>query len=901
MRTSALAAGIVAVLIAAYFLFFDQDPAENHGSAENGSSAPAQPEVVDAAPARPEAADAPAIERVQAAPTAPSSAPTLAQVPADYAGPWLTVEVVLGEEERPVPAALVTAMTPDESRQEEIMMLFLSGTTVSRMLEAFGENYPTDASGRARIPLPRNHGFLAATTEDLFGLSEWDPGAQSGNADATLRLRVDPSASVRVEVVDGAGQPLAGVPVAIRLGDVGFSFDLLRERTGSDGRAHFMHAAAFLGEMMPEGFGGFQVALATPLPEPVFAPCDLQEPPQEPLRLVMPDHGAVEVRVIHADGRAPEDGQLVFLAAEAEEDEYDFLPAGMPVSGAAAVGLVGGVARFDYVGLGLQLAASTRFPGAPSLTETAEPGPGHAGELRAFELVEVLDYPILIGRLLDETGAALSGRSIVLELEDGNRSDFFDPFSPGEESETDAAGAFRLALSAEHMQALPQRAAFRIDGGDGAPAMQAEFTLPRLRVGENDLGELQAVAAPLLASGRVVGADGAPLADASVTPMSWYSWDEDDPTHGDWNQDWERRIECETDGRFVLHGAADPHGLRLQVEAIGFIAREVELPPGTEDCEIRLDVAGELSGRLLLDEGIPVSELHLSLTLLDSGPDGESSHWSSPDDDGAFSFGGLPHGFGRLTVATDWGEDEDTLLAAVDGIAFGPGVAADPRLDPIDLRGRIHMVRIHARGEDGSTIQAMGVRDAEDPSRYWWGQRGEVVALSARPIGELVISAAGWRTARATAAGDAVEVVMRPGPEVLLTIPPGAARVGDIRLGASLAIAEEGFEEWSEGSGSGFFGGDGTLILRVSDPGDYSVTFIAQRAEEPDPEEWDFSWLQPEDGDSPRIAVRDVAGRQVFALAPPAAEAIRRAVEADEAGGDTPLIIPGELPEPPYR
>jgi hypothetical protein len=747
---------------------------------------------------------------------------------------------------------------------------------VPELLAALGRTHRADTAGRLRLPLPADRSLLAAEDGDEFALAELVPQTEGPPEDRVVRLALAPSHELTIEVVDEAGRPLAGVPVSLRFSDENFSFDFLRALTGADGVARMKHALAFLEASGPGADMPCSAAIVTPQREPVQQRLDLEHPPADPVRLVMPASGTVEVEVVRSDGAAAEEGQLVFLSRpqHTAEDDDDFFIPGLPGFDSVAARVAGGRAVFGFVGLGLDLQATTVYGDAPESSRVRARGPERAGETALLRLVESLDYPVLAGRLLGPDSAPLAG--LRAEFHVAAEEDVFG-IGSAHATVTAADGGFRLALPSHARIPTAQPAEFRIGAGAAAGALVAEFELPPLVAGENALGDLRAREAAVLVSGRVVGAGGAPVPGATLCPMEWVQWDEDDPTDGTWLDEWDKSRDAGPDGSFVFYGDPPAAGLRLAVSAPGFLGREVEAAPGTRDLLIRLDAGGSLRGRLLVDEGVPVDELNLALLVPGSGFEDEEQLWTSAaQEDGSFAFHGLRPGSARLSVALSWEGKDENLVARVDGIAVGPGAEQDPRLDPLDLRGRLHHCRIRARGEDGERVEELRAWREEAPDSSFHGWAGEVLVMSTQPLARLTVSAPGWRRQTVDAAQPVVDVRLRRGPELLLAVPPAAARADGAALGVQIVSRSDG--DWSE-LPRGFFAADGTLRLHLQEPGDYGVVFLAARGGPPDPDDWDFAWIEPDGGGAREsFIVRDVAGAQSFTLAPPSAEALRTAL-----------------------
>ena len=888
MRRPLLLAGVL-LLIASAVIFLLQQEEPGMGAAANGTQSPAEkvagaemPKPADGASPTQE----PGVGRTEARVETPGAG---ASVGAEHPGPWLDVEVVSGPAALPAPFARVMLLTPEESRQEELMMSFLTGVTVPELLSQQGETHVTDKSGRARVPMPLRPGLIAAELDNGFVLKEWEPSSDATAMDGALRLVLEPSTSVDILVVNAAGQPVVGAPVSIRFGDENFQMDFLRDQTGADGIARMKHVPMFLGTFMPGMELPCHVALLSPLPTPVAAPLNLRELPTSPIKLVMPDTGRLEIATQLVDGTPVADGQIVFLSRPSErpEDDDDFFIAGLPGFDSIAVRTSGGVAVFGFVGLGMDLQATSVFPAAPESTQMRGRGPERAGETTRWMMKESLDFPILTGQLLDAAGVPLAGRNAALSIPD-EVNEF--GMEPSRKLTTGADGSFRIAMRSHEMLPRPQPAEFMIDGATLADTLQVGFEIPPLGIGENSVGSLRARPAPVLAAGRILGVDGAALPGATVCKMNWMQWDEDDLSQGIWVENYGNEVACAPDGSFTLFGAPRATGLRLLAEAPGYLQKEVEAIPGVRNLEIRLSAGGTLRGRLLADEGIPLDDFVITLELVDQRMSEDSQRWASIDGaDGNFSIEGLSPGVGTLSVRTGWGSDDDTRIARIEGIALGPDAVPDPRLDPLDLRGRLHACRVHAKTEDGEVISEFQVWLEEDSESQFHGWNGEVTVMSVKPLVRVVVSAPGFRLSTVDAVKSEIEVTLRKGPELLLRLPPSAARCDDVALGVQISRLEESDSGWNEDP-RGFFEPDGTLRLRVQEPGNYAVIFLAERGRNSNAQDWNFTWIPQEEGvEYQNFTVNDAAGIQAFSLSAPSKAIVLAALAEDEAEAEAPF------------
>ena len=792
------------------------------------------------------------------------------------AGDWIVIEAVYASDQRPAAGATVSVIAPDDSQQAEWMMIFLEGITVPDLLEKHGAHYRTGTDGRVRIPRPGSVGLVAAEIQNQFSMREWDPEKFLPADAEILRLELRETESLQVLVVDEAGAPSAGVPVSLRFGGDEYTMDFLRTTTGADGIGVLKHAQLLLDAFSPGPREELSVALALPLATPVSAPLEPGHFPREPVRLVLPPCGRVEIELRKPDGTLLGGEQLVFLrtARLVTADDDDMGIPGLPGFDSTATRARDGRAVFPRVGIALQLEASTIFPGAPEASKVKGAGPVLAGATARLVLEETQNYPILSGRLLDAKGQPLRSCSVELRFPaDKNEMGL----SSHRSVPLDAEGRFRVALLRRELWSTPQAAEFFLPASLDAPALLAETELPTLRLGVNEVGDIFARTAPVLASGRVSDADGNPVALARLCQMRWVQWS-DDPEDGDWLATWENETPCAADGSFVIYGKADSAELWLSVKAHGYLDQDVETLPGVKNLQVTLEAGGTLSGRVLVDPGVPLDALAISYSMPGAQ---RPSTWTEIDPrEGRFEFTQVPPGSAEIVVTCSWSATTESELVRIRGIVIGASALPDPRLDPLDLRGKIYFCQIRARGENGEKINDIEAWQERDPENTFSGYRGEVWAVSPHPLERLVVNAEGWRLAQVDPTSRLVELTLRRGPEVELRVPAQAVHRDGMLLGVQLVQTGErgNFREHT----LGYFKPDGSLRLFCQESGAYEIHFLALRAESGDREltnGWPFQWVDPEGGESTRIVnIEDRTGLQSFTLGPPSVEAMQRAL-----------------------
>jgi hypothetical protein len=793
-------------------------------------------------------------------------------------GDFLLLQVVLRETGAPVPGARVQVLAPTPESLADIERAFFAGTTLAALLEQFGTSRTADAEGRARIPRPTDLVLIAASKGDLYGVLEMNKVYESLDKEGVLRLELETEPALRIRVRDQNGRPVAGIPVALRVGDGDdfSSFDLMRVNTDAEGVGTLPQARAFSRVSSPSQDVGHYAAIAVVLLETVRVPLDLEKIPIEPVELVLPPTGAVRVRLQDSAGNPLREELLVALsrARDNPEDDDDWLAPGMPGFGASTEWGTNGEALFPFVGLGLAIHVSALYPGAPKATIVLARGPTQPGESIEVVLRETLDYPVLLVALRNAQDAPVSGRAVTALVMHSHADGTWDETF---HLEADAEGRVRLPLLLGS-ESASLAIAWSVRDDIGAPPLIGRSDLARLPApGENDLGVIRLVAAPLLAAGRVAGPDGAPIAGAQVTPSRRTIYGENQEDFF-WESVGSLRTQTAADGGFTLYGPWNEPELQLEAEAEGWLSAALATRPGARDLEIRLGAAAALEGRIVADAGVDRDAIRVSLRYLNApltdDPDGNDATVGVDSDSGRFRFQPAPPGIADLTLeVANFRQDAEPLLVIPSVQVGGP---PDARLDPVDLRGKLHGCRIRATGEGGVTLDYCEAWPVARPDWAVQGWQGRIGLISLEPLGEVTVTAPGWREVRFTPTAPDAEIVLPRGYEVRVATAAGAVLQGDKRLGCFL-IPESGEDAWTRGTRM-VFDNSGEALLLVSNVGVYRVEFFLTKASDDDvfdPFGWDFEWI-PRADDEPvtRIRVEDSRRAQSFRAEAPAAQRI---------------------------
>jgi hypothetical protein len=648
------------------------------------------------------------------------------EVPAATAGPGGDVLVVRFGSNEPVVGAEVLCMPPDlDTKSLAPDVLALANSDRDAYLRRVGPKLVSDTAGRCRLPIGGSGTYVVAALGELRA-EGWVP--RDAPQPRVLALR--PDRTLHVRVVDAGGAPVAGVDVMLRETNPARQSEVGIGTTDARGcfvRPHAQELAA------ADATREFAVFAKFPGGECAPVTVEVTEPPTEVL-LRLPAAGRVVVHVRDADG-APIDPALlgngrVQLATWRER------PANEQVESA---GSVAGEVRIDARGDALFAAVAfdcfVKARVDTWLHSEVAPGPTLTEPQIELTARERAGDVVFTGVLIDADGQPLREREYQLLCNYANGGN-------GSTARTDAAGRFRLCLS-DHPAG--QRVTLVFDTGivrNGDP-MAAELPPRDATKGRNELGEVRLARHAVLAQGRVVAEPlPARMPNLSFQRKRGPVWDGEPNLWPEWK------------GASFTVRSGIPVGtpMRLTVQGDFLPIAPIEFAAGATDLEIALRRGGSVAATLFVDADTPVRQLRVRLARADeNGKDAESATSQEPNRAGAdgktaLVWPGLAPGKYRLIVQCA-GAAEPTLV--VDALDVGEGPCADPRLQAIQLRGRVRALAIRALTADGTALIA---RDAFVIARggdHWFGYSLDsgVVTLGASAPLDVLVVAPGHRAA----------------------------------------------------------------------------------------------------------------------------------------------------------
>lgn len=781
--------------------------------------------------------------------------------PAAGAARALELLVVLAESGEPVPgASLVYAVLPAGERFREHPGWRTS--TSDAWLSEHGTQARADAAGRARLELGEGALCLVAgSTEGLWGREVFELDGEPGGEPA--RLELGPDASIRVATVDEAGAPLAGVPVALRRRTAGWKRDALVERTGEDGRALFAHVHGLLGQRRESSWS---VAAAVALDAPVEVAFEPQALPTDEVVLVLPRLGSLEVAVEPLPGGPPVGAGYVELMLH--DETRSATPSFWFRPDTVRAEVADGRALFTHVGLGLELMAEAWGERSTQPTLASGPGPRRQGERAHMTVALGSDHPVLRLRVLDGEREPLRSTELAARLvtvEDGDRS------SHEESRATDPEGLLWVDVprlwGREGERALELQLASPAAGAGGRARVDLSRDLPN---GLVDLGDVVLGRAEVLVTGVVLSPDGSPAAGASIEVSVPHEYGEGQVYHEPRD---DLGATADAAGRFEVVGELEGDALRLGASVDDVHSAPVDCRRGAREVRLELREGGRVAGRLLLDEGVDPRSLHLVvLPADDRAQDWNARRTAQVAPGGAFEVTQVLPGLHDVRVDPR-GAGEGIVVA--EGVAVRSGeTTRDPRLDPVDLRGRLvafELELVPPRAGDAVVgvaeavlHQASGGTEAQAQTLFLHGAR-QSFCLHASSV-DLDLRVTGYRSVELRDVRGPTRVELRRGLPVRLRLVGEGELPEPPRYLKAFLSASEG-PTWSVGHFQNeVFDPRREILVWAERPGRLQVTWLLEKRSD------STLWTSGLTVDPPQtIDVLDVDVEQVFEVAFPAA------------------------------
>ncbi len=746
-----------AVWLALRFAGGEPAPAPEPGAATSAAP-PASPDPVEATTASTVSA---AVSRVEAAGDA---AATSKQPPIPDDAIWLDVEVIDAETKQRVAGAEVRwsagsvwqqiAALPEYERQE-----FYGDQ--ERSAVRFGWLTHTDSEGKARVASDRNGANVHVRAEDRYGTA-YIGGQRVAPKDGWV-IEVERDLTLRARVLDALGRPAVGAYVAIRLSDQddkalrNYGQIRAERAAGPDAVAEFRHVQRWLrsgtSRKRDMQVGHWRVVPELPGVDGPAVEFDVDAPPAEPVVLRLPATGRIAARLLH-DGQPFTEG-VTFQAYRGDENDNE-----QHNNAPRYYAGEDGWARIPFVAVGGSVVVLAQARAA-DVAKTVEAPLGQDQEVRVELTTEEL-Y-VLRGQFTGPDGAWLANGTVQANYD-------FEVMSGGGLVETDAQGRFVWLLTKGYKdRAQIESLVFSQQFADGTPARTLSVTPREIHRGVNDLGVLQLSNGPLVVSGKLQ------FDTPQTVSRGWFEVQALSDRRGrNGEERWERvdklTKSVRDDGTFEVRGDALPVRHRLAFRWGGHLPiAPVEFRAGATDLVIPIRIGQQLEVKVLVDDDVPVHLLRGTLRpgfeppteygdkdrwRSSRGNRYQAEAWGAQVGEARLGWQGLPAGTYALEVAA---AGLNVTAARIEDVVLPLPEGGDDRLEPIDLRGKLHILEVRVSRPPGETDEQRRSREAvvfampQADEQHWQGlpvNEGKLsMPIVPGPL-ELMVVGSGFRPQR---------------------------------------------------------------------------------------------------------------------------------------------------------
>jgi hypothetical protein len=763
------------------------------------------------------------------------------------------IQVIDAKYKRPVHGATVWLLNRNLSEGSAMMERLALAEGVEALLNEISESGRTNQDGIVVLPFFGGEVKIGALHGDSFAFTT----RRLGREDPVV-VELRPALHVPVKVVDTEGKPVAGAPVSLRLSFGGeWRIDLLHTTTNEDGMALLKNVGLFKEE------SDLQAALFVALPLPLREPVEVQIPlpkdeqerfefawPQdlEPLTLTKPDTGAVDVYLHDTDGQPFLGSAAVFLYLKSsigDNPKKQEERARQAVR--AAVTAVDGVAHFPWSALGEEVVAECNFGGDTQRSATTTLGPSSKDVAARVDLFQSQGRAMVRGQLLLAGGAPLPQQTVEAVIHTnhpGNMNEHRVPVMVGEN------GLFNFSI-----YPIPRRdlmtadLVFRITHDRRLLFASASLPLP-LTTGSFDCGALELNEAPLIISGTVLRPDGTPAIGLEIQV-------EVKLLRGDnarWRQDRSLRTATHSDGRFRISGLVLDGRYRLKMNPYFALPYSHEFAVGTRDLEIQLAATQHLSGRVLTDNFISRDDITAIATFADVFPNTQEDQYQQKTArvfNNEFELRNLP----MTPVDLEFRLERTTeVIATVPGVhPYLGNEKFHPRLDPVDLRGRIFHYEIRAVNAAGKPIRNFTVVWSMGDKRGQVNTQSSVAkVLTTLASLDVTILNTNYRSVRVNDIHGDTEVVLKAPLAIGVRYAPGAPIPAGYRLGITVQPTFGALA--GQRSRGAMLQGEKRATLKLSEAGRFRIRPYLVATDDPRNQK---AWVRA----NPTIQVKDKPGQ----------------------------------------
>ena len=567
--------------------------------------------------------------------------------------------------------------------------------------------YLADQSGTALVDPPAHGALITSSLGSLWGKFLAMPDARN---DVTIELREDRTIGARV--IDITGKPVVGVRIQLRsmgyCGEGGDNNEYLFGTTSPiDGLATLRHVGYVMNAEDSACKASAELhacitGFSNVWDSKVSLQLDRTQLPTAPIDFLLnAPIGFCELTLKPTRAGLAE-GAMHFIASCHDEVDPDFQyvePSGRTVFPVAV----------NTPLLIVQDGVALTGEDIRACMDVGLTTPGETIRID-FSGVETLECTV-VGRALGDTGSPLSNTDLAIaSYADGEFNYWFEHWT---RCRTDSLGTFQCAFTPKvtyELPSLPSTLVVIALGAEDEHLAMGSVAI-NARSPHVDVSDMILQPLPLLVSGLVRDTAGVPVQDATIVAL-----EHTEQQGGRWDEVLHSRVTTDKNGRFSIHGPSMPAPhvvLNARKEGYGV----VQSGPIAASTEVTLDfkATGGIIGSLLADD-----EVGRSILCVRATPVGRTL--PSNLDHGRFRMFGVgmevlqrPGPFalreldpGEYTVTVfryQGGYSEDAPLAVIENVFVqSNSETTDPRLNPVDLTGRLRYVTVSVTDEFGSPI-----------------------------------------------------------------------------------------------------------------------------------------------------------------------------------------------------
>ncbi len=521
------------------------------------------------------------------------------------------------------------------------------------------------ADGSFRLRLPDPGIFTVRATAPGWATHYRNDLVVGGAADTRADLALTRGHDVTGYVLDAAGRPLSGAPVALYAGGAFRLWTFSKEVDTTDGEGRF----SFVVEP-----GGSEYSVSVEPGRGVSISKRFNVPLHEDLVVRLPGTGAVVGRVVDADTRQPVPGADVMIGFVVNAGQR----MGMPDAGKAIVTDGHGAFRIEGVGACVLQSIYAQVQGySPFQGNSFMPS-----DRAAWEALSSLRFTGE-GEVTLPDVALKRGRSLVGTVTDatthrpiaGARVELSDFVMGNRFGATDALGNYRFDGVADRVTMAVTRDGY-------APLRDPPFPGQPLEGNSGDARRDFSLEPGSAVEGRVADAQGRPVERALVRLLpadrGWGGWNTALALRDLWTH-------TDRDGRYAIRGVP-PVKLYAEAEAVGFDSckseeKEVKGAPGVRGLDIVMLAAARIEGVVTGRDGAPVPGARLTVARDPGEGANAGDEWRAlgegksafTDANGAFVVEAVPVGDVLVRIEAD---GFATRTERRKGVAAGARIAA---------------------------------------------------------------------------------------------------------------------------------------------------------------------------------------------------------------------------------